>query len=113
MEMLALSRGDVGVMCVSVPVGSHSLSIGQECLNTEDEHAMAQARLAQLNHLPLINPSKLGWLFFYHTRLWKRPRFLLKNLCITTLSSQPQSQSQNCHGYVQVSIPFLICSISE
>lgn len=44
------------------------------------------ASLAQLNRLPLLNPSKLEWLFFYHTRLWKGPRFRLKDLYITILS---------------------------
>lgn len=42
--------------------------------------------LAIHNRLSPVNPSKLEWLFFYHTRLWKRPRFRLKDLYITILS---------------------------
>ena len=42
--------------------------------------------LAAINKLPNQNPSKLEWMFYYHTRLWKRPRFRLKDLYITMLS---------------------------
>jgi E3 ubiquitin-protein ligase UBR1 len=42
--------------------------------------------LAVTARLPSKNPSRLEWLFFYHTRLWKRPRLNLKDLYITILN---------------------------
>jgi E3 ubiquitin-protein ligase UBR1 len=35
--------------------------------------------------VPNSASSRLEWLFYFHTRLWKRPRFRLKDLYITIL----------------------------
>lgn len=53
--------------------------------------------LARKNQLPTsesLGPSRLEWLFFYHTRLWKRPRFRLKDLYITMLSLSQDYKTQ-------------------
>lgn len=42
--------------------------------------------MARRASLPVDNPSMLEWLFLYHTRLWKRPRLLLKDLYISMLN---------------------------
>ena len=42
--------------------------------------------VAHSNLLNNTNPSRLSWLFLYHTRLWKRPRLNLKDLYITLVN---------------------------
>lgn len=37
-------------------------------------------------HIDTDNPARLDWLFFYHARLWKKPRLNLKQIYVSIIS---------------------------
>jgi E3 ubiquitin-protein ligase UBR1 len=54
------------------------------------------------------NPTRIDWLFLYHTRLWKRPRLSLKEIYASVLTLSRQHKlavgERFCH-YVEYSVP--------
>lgn len=38
------------------------------------------------SYAEIENPSRLDWLFLYHTRLWKKPRLNLKQLYVSIIT---------------------------
>ena len=51
-----------------------------------DIHALLQDPECAKVLQEVSNPSRLDWMFLYHTRLWKKPRLNLKEIYVSILT---------------------------
>ena len=65
--------------------------------------AMAMSVVSPGDNGPLSefeNPSRLDWLFVFHSRLWKRPRLYLKELYVSVLTLSNAHRLAVCTSYI-------------
>ncbi|THH04445.1 hypothetical protein EW145_g5517 [Phellinidium pouzarii] len=56
------------------------------CPRRKDIHSLLQNAECAKVLQEINNPSRLDWMFLYHTRLWKKPRLSLKEIYVSILT---------------------------